>query len=147
MRVVDIVWWRSRSECMSFDHLQMPTTAGWISNRVGMNDCSVGFASYFALFSVCSTSESALRLFCFAIFCLAIFVDYQLFNLLSLIFFGRKIFVGHLVRHSGVFSCWTFWKKKFVVISVLAWMLMYIYWKKMIISHWEIEIQLLHHLV
>ena len=33
---IDILWQTSHSEYMSFDHLQMPATTGWISNRVGM---------------------------------------------------------------------------------------------------------------
>ena len=61
---IDILWQTSHSEYMSFDHLQMPATTGWISNRVGMT--SLGSLLHILLcFQFVPPQESALRLFLF----------------------------------------------------------------------------------
>ena len=66
----DIVWRSCRlSECMS-DVIWPSSNAGhgWPDFQPCWNDRSVQFASYFALFWVCTTPESAF-LYCLLLFC------------------------------------------------------------------------------
>ena len=165
---IDILWQTSHSEYMSFDHLQMPATTGWISNCVGMT--SLGLVGWLVVLRInvdlaifqpyldleagdnqslkiqvarrgieprssCSASQelnhsataapplwAVCCIFCFVSslfhlricftfvfvlptnwpgrghFCRLIVISFTKPN----IFFSRKIFVWHLVRHSGV---------------------------------------------
>ena len=78
---------------MSFDHLQMPATAGLISNRVGMT------ALLHILLCLEFVPPPNLLFFTF-VFVLPrlppFFAGYELPS--SIFFFDRKIFVRHLVR-------------------------------------------------
>ena len=90
---------------MSLDHLQMPATAGLISNRVGMT------ALLHILLCFEFVPPPNLLFFTF-VFVLPrpppFFAGYELPSSIFF-FFGQKIFVGHLVRQTGVF-CRTLWK-------------------------------------
>ena len=92
---------------MSFDHLQMPATTGWIFNRVGMT--SLGSLLHILLcFQFVPPQNLLYVCFCFANQLARSRPFLQINNNSYFIyeaqyfFFSRKIFVGHLVRHSGV---------------------------------------------
>ena len=91
---------------MSFDHLQKKSAmTGWISNRVGMTElcavcCVFCFVSSLFHLRICLTFVFVLPTNWPGLghFCVLPFISFTMPD----IFFNHKIFVGHLVRHSGV---------------------------------------------